>query len=194
MRTSSFLPFIPVLVASQVVIPDDAVEGFAIHLSDDSGQKIYVPESEFDKYGISMAVNDTYANGANGANGANSTSLNTRGDQLFCDASNHFWIEDLHTNLIEFADYMSCGREVSVNPSAPWKYEAASFYIGTTVIYICNYSRNTFLVGAYDLFANVYRVFNDCGQNNIAGWILQGSTQLSIGYTNSNTGFCGPRN
>ncbi|KAJ2980977.1 hypothetical protein NQ176_g2313 [Zarea fungicola] len=197
MRISSLLPFIPLLVSAQLSLPENALEGFGIHLSDDSGRTIYVHESEFESYGISVVAAGSYVNGTSSdADTTNSTSLTERGlpvgDAMYCDNSQSFWIEDLHSNMIQFSDYMLCNFEVSINPTDPFRFEAASYYLGTSVIYLCNYSGKSRVTGSYDMFRFLYQVFEHCGESNIGGWYYQGSTQMSWGYTSSTAGYCGP--
>lgn len=190
MRLSSFLPFLPLLVAAQVFIPDGALEGLAVHLEDESGNITYVHQSEFENYGLSLAIDDT------SPNSTNITSLMSRslppGDSITCDDPRTFQIVDLHSNMIQLADYLACGYTIITNPSSNYKYVAMSNYKGSSVIYICNYSGSYRTMKGPQLFDFLEQVFNYCGQKSSAGWYHESFYNMAWGYTRNNYGFCGP--
>ncbi|KAJ2983694.1 hypothetical protein NQ176_g511 [Zarea fungicola] len=186
MRLLSLLAFLPLLVAAQVTLPEDALSGLAIHLKDESGNAVYVHESEFDKYGIVLQANP-------GTNSTNQTSLAKRGppkDYRLCDEP-VIDVEDLRNGLIDFADSLACGTGVVPDRFAPYTYVAISWYHGSTVLYICNYWETSAIYSGPDLVDYVSLAFNYCGMGNKAAWYHVGGADISYGYTNVKNWFCG---
>lgn len=188
MRISLFLFFMPLLAHADISLPDNAIEGFALHLVDEAGNTTYVHQSEFDKHGISTAVEDT--------DPTETESVSRRalppGDSITCEGEKPFDIGDLHHGLIKLMEYLSCGYTIITNPSAKYKYVVISHYEGSSVIYICNYSEKYRTIKGPQLVAFLGHVFDYCGQRNIAGWYKETVYNMAWGYTNSRNSFCGP--
>lgn len=193
MRISSFLPFLPLSVVAQITLPENALEGIAIHLQDDSGNITYVHQSNFAQYGISLVYSDS------GVNGTNSTSLEARGslpngDAIVCDSQRTLFIQHLHDNLIDMIDFLGCGYTIVTDTNSKYKYVAVSATLGSSLIYICNYSAEYREFQGWQLWEFVLKVFDLCGSRAIAGWYSQGLYNVAYGYTSSSYSFCGPLN
>lgn len=181
----------PLLAYAEFSLPDNAIEGFAIHLEDEAGNVTYVHHSEFDNYGISIALGDTDGNGTE-------TTFETKrslpqGDSITCERQKTFDISDLHHGTIKLMEYLDCGFTIITSTTSKWKYVAASHYEGSSVIYICNYSGSYRTIKGAQLLDFEEQVFNYCGQQNVAGWYTEHFYDMAWGYTNSKYGFCGPK-
>ncbi|KAJ2980942.1 hypothetical protein NQ176_g2333 [Zarea fungicola] len=195
MLFSSLLFFLPLLAHAdvslpEVSLPENALPGFALHLMDESGNVTYVHESEFDSYGVSMSVDDTYVNGTD-------TIPVTRrglpsGDSITCESQKTFNTQDLHHGMIKLMEYLSCGYTIKTSPVSKYLYVASSHYEGSSVIYVCNYSGQYRTIKGPQLVDFLGQVFNHCGQRNIAGWYSEHFYDMAWGYTNNKNGFCGP--
>ncbi|KAJ2982679.1 hypothetical protein NQ176_g1225 [Zarea fungicola] len=189
MRILSLLSFLPLLATAQVTLPENALEGLALHLQDDAGNITYIHESEFQNHGISIL------DGV-GMNSTNLTSLETRGgpgDNIVCDTP-IIDIEDVRTILIVFADYLGCGSIISVPFRPKFKNSIISYYQGSAVVYICNYASTTDSYTGPNLVSYLSQAFTHCGETNTAAWYYIGRLKESWGYTNAANWFCGPPN
>ncbi|KAJ2965758.1 hypothetical protein NQ176_g10463 [Zarea fungicola] len=189
MRILSLLASLPLLAIAQVILPDNAIQGMALHVQDETGNMTYIHESEFEKYNISLVTG-----GGDGTNSTNSTSLETRGsgDYMVCDTP-VIDIEDLRTGLILLTDQLGCDTLIQLQGGAPFKFVALTLYYGSTVVYICNYLEALLHFTGPTLFQHVTEAFSHCGQTNTAAWYHGANLDLSWGYTNAANEFCGPR-
>lgn len=196
MHLLSFLSLLPLLVAS-FSLPDAALEGLAVHLEDDAGNVTYVHESDFEAYGVSISVLDTaLANSTDPSNFADFSALVERslapGDNINCVPKVSFNIIDLHTAMVNLADQLSCTYIINTNPGSRYKFVAATYYQGSAVVYICNYSNKYQELQGAQLVSFLEHVFNYCGQKSVAGWYYSKFQDMSWGYTGSSHGYCQP--
>lgn len=138
MYISSLLLFLPFLVAS-VSLPDNALEGFSIYLEDEAGNLTYVHESDFKAHGVFTTFFDSNPKVATNASSPTRRGLPS-GDFINCEQKKTFNIMDLHTGMVNFADQLACGFTINTFKGSRWKFVAANYYQGNSVIYICNYS------------------------------------------------------
>lgn len=187
----SLLLFIPPLLTASLSLPDNALEGFSIHLEDEAGNVTYVHESDFEAHGIFTTVLDT-----NPANSTDPPSLIRRalppGDYINCEEKKTFNVADLHTGMVNLADQLGCSYIINTFKGARWKFVAANYYAGNSVIYICNYSNQDRTLQGAQLVDFLSEVFSFCGKKNIAGWYYDKFLNMSWGYTGSTHGYCEP--
>ncbi|KAJ2981477.1 hypothetical protein NQ176_g2002 [Zarea fungicola] len=196
MHLLPLLSFLPLLVAS-LNLPDNALQGFGVHLEDENGNVTHVHESEFEAYGLSIsAVDTTVASATNASTFSDFSALARRalppGDNINCVNSVSFNIIDLHTAMVNLADQLGCSFIINTNPGSRFKFVASTYYSGSAVIYICNYSNKYQELQGAQLVNFLEEVFNYCGQKSVAGWYYSNFEKMSWGYTGSSHGYCQP--
>lgn len=187
--------------ATSLTLPDEAQEGVGIQLWDDDGNQMYIHESEFAQYNITVQPGTadpppTAVVTATATATATATSPAKRGlpngDSITCLWNTPVPIGELHDDMVFFADYLGCGITYGTNQFARYKYVALIRWEGSTVMYTCNYSGTSRVWGGPELVSYVEQVFNYCNRNSVAAWYFDNYRKVSWGYTTRNNGYCGP--
>ncbi|KAJ2978446.1 hypothetical protein NQ176_g3815 [Zarea fungicola] len=190
------LPLVSVALASGLTLPADAREGFGIQLWSDDGSQLYIHESQFEQYNITIqpGVPDPLPSGIAIAPTATATvgSLVRRGSPITCLRGTEVFVPELHDGLIYFADNLGCGTTYNSNRFASYKNVALIRWQGSTVLYTCNYSGADRVWSGPSLVSIIEQVFNYCNQQGVAAWYYDSYRQVSWGYTNRANGYCGP--
>lgn len=191
MHLLPLLSLLPLLVAS-VSLPDNALEGFSIHLEDESGNLTYVHESDFKAHGISIRALDTTPDSSSFTDLSRLARRLPPGDNINCVPKVTLDIMDLHTAMVNMADQIGCTYLINTNEGSRFKFVAATYYQGSTVVYICNYSNKYQELQGAQLISLLEEVFDFCDQKSVAGWYYDNYHRMSWGYTGSSHGYCQP--
>ncbi|KAJ2977296.1 hypothetical protein NQ176_g4454 [Zarea fungicola] len=191
---SSFAFLLLLTTAAALNLPADAQEGIAVHFLDDDDNDVYIHETDFAQYNITLEERlpdpplPTFPELP--------TSLAKRGlpsgDQINCEYNKPVDVTEFHNGMIYFADQLGCGVSIDTNHFARYKYVALIQWYGSTVLYTCNYSgaKRTYL--GPTLVGYMVQVFTWCNKQSVAGWYFDNYRKVSWGVTSRNNGYCGP--
>lgn len=200
LRLLTILPLVNAALVGGLTLPAEAQEGLGIHLWNDDGNEMYIHESQFEQYNITVqpGIADPPPTATITAPAATGTagSLAQRGlpggDSITCLRNTPVFVPELHDGVIYFADNLGCGTTYLTNHYADFKYVALIRWQGSTVLYTCNYSGAERIWSGPGLVGYINQVFNWCNQQGVAAWYFDDYRKVSWGYTNRNNGYCGP--
>lgn len=193
-----FLAVLPLLAnASGLMLPDDAEDGFALHFMNDDGTDVYVPESNFTQYNITVlpgAMKSSTISARACPPETNDIHNVPKGDRINCIWDYTVQDSDLYDAILGLSETLVCGYSITVEayPYAKYKYVAAVQKTRNAVIYLCNYNAGPIVWNAPSLVNFMLLIWNGCNGGGFASWYSDACRHISWGFTSPGHAYCGP--